>query len=88
MTGVQTCALPIYPLLGSYIPFPATAAARAAAKDPRPAIAERYATKQTYLEKVKAAADRLVADRYLLAEDVQPVLDRAGRHYDLLTGGH
>jgi hypothetical protein len=78
----------LYPLLGSYIPFPATAAARAAAKDPRPAIAERYATKQTYLEKVKAAADRLVADRYLLAEDVQPVLDRAGRHYDLLTGGH
>jgi hypothetical protein len=78
----------LYPLLGSYIPFPATAAARAAAKDPRAAIAERYASKQAYLDKVRAAGDRLVAGRYLLAEDLPGVLERAGKHWDLLTGGH
>ena len=78
----------LYPLLGSYIPFPATAAARTAAKDPRAAIAERYASKQVYLEKVKASADKLVSDRLLLADDVPAVLDRAGRHFDLLTTAH
>ena len=77
----------LYPLLGSYIPFHNTAAARTAAKDPRPSIAERYASKQAYVDRVKAVADKLVAERYLLAEDLPAVLDRAGRHWDLLTGG-
>ncbi|MEO8467673.1 MAG: alpha/beta hydrolase domain-containing protein [Gammaproteobacteria bacterium] len=78
----------LYPLLGSYIPFPPTAAARTAAKDPRASIAERYASKQAYLDKIRAVADKLVADRFLLAEDVPAVVDRAGRHWDLLTGSH
>jgi alpha/beta hydrolase family protein len=76
----------LYPLLGSYIPFPATAEARAAASDPRAAIVERYASKQAYLDKVQASADVLVAQRYLLAEDRPAVLERAGRHWDLLVG--
>jgi hypothetical protein len=75
----------LYPLLGSYLPFPATAEARAAANDPRAAIAERYASKQAYLDKVHEAADALVAQRYLLAEDLPAVLDRAGNHWDLLV---
>ena len=75
----------LYPLLGSYIPFPATAEARAAANDPRAAIVERYASKQAYLDKVRAAADKLVAQRYLLAEDLPAVLDRADKHWDLLV---
>ena len=53
-----------------------------------PRIAERYASKQAYLEKIEAAGDKLVADRYLLPEDMPAVLDRAGRHFDLLTGAH
>jgi len=73
----------LYPLLGSYIPFPATADARAAANDPRAAIVERYASKQAYLDKMRAAADKLVAERYLLAEDVPSVLERADKHWDL-----
>jgi len=75
----------LYPLLGSYVPFPATAAARAAAHDPRAAIGERYASKQAYVDKVRAAADKLVAERYLLAEDLPGVVERAGKHWDLLT---
>ncbi|HUO68215.1 MAG TPA: alpha/beta hydrolase domain-containing protein [Gammaproteobacteria bacterium] len=76
----------LYPLLGSYIPFPATADARAATHDPRAAIVERYASKQQYLDKVRAAADELVARRYLLAEDLPAVLDRADKHWDLRVG--
>jgi hypothetical protein len=75
----------LYPLLGSYIPFPATADARAAAHDPRAAVAERYASKQAYLDKVHAAADKLVAERYLLAEDVPAVLEEARAHWELRT---
>ncbi len=75
----------LYPLLGSYIPFPATAAARAAAKDPRAAIAERYASKQVYLDAVRAAGETLIADRYLLAEDLPAVLERADRQWELLA---
>lgn len=74
------------PLLGSYIPFPATAAAREAMKDPRAAIGERYATREEYLHKVRAVGEKLVAERYLLAEDLPAVLERAGRHWDLRTG--
>jgi len=73
----------LYPLLGSYIPFPATVDARAAAHDPRAAIAERYASKREYLDRVRAAADKLIAERYLLAEDLPAVLDRADKHWDL-----
>ena len=78
----------LYPLLGSYVPFPPTAAARTAAKDPRASIAERYASKQAYLDKVKASADKLVAERFLLTDDVPAVMDRAAKHWDLLTAGH
>jgi hypothetical protein len=75
----------LFPLIGSYVPFAATAAQRAAAKDPRAAIAERYTSKQAYLDKVQAAADKLVADRYLRAEDLPAVVERAGQHWDLLV---
>jgi hypothetical protein len=75
----------LFPLLGSYIPFPATAAKRAAVKDPRAAIAERYASKRSYLDKVRAAAEQLLAERYLRAEDSTAVVERAGQHWDLLT---
>jgi hypothetical protein len=67
------------------MPFAPTATARAATHDPRAAITERYASKQAYLQKVRAAADELVAARYLLAEDLPRVLERAGRHWDLLV---
>ena len=36
---------------------------------------------------VSQAALRLVDDGYLLAEDLVPVLDRAGEHWDYLMEG-
>jgi hypothetical protein len=63
---------------GFALPFAATAAQREAAKDPRPALAERYRSKQDYLDRVREAALRLQQLGYLLAEDVEPIAARAG----------
>ena len=76
----------LYPLLGSYIPFTATAAQREQTRDPRPSIAERYSSREAYLEKVQKGGAKLVSERYLLADDLKVLVDRAGRHWDLLVG--
>ncbi|MDR3538430.1 MAG: alpha/beta hydrolase domain-containing protein [Acetobacteraceae bacterium] len=52
---------------GSFLAFPETAEARAAAGDPRPSLAERYA--DGYAAQVAAVVDALLHDRLLLAED-------------------
>ena len=73
-------------LNGATIPFPATREARQASADPRRSIAERYASRDDYLQQVRQAAEALVQARYLLAEDVDEVLSQAAQHYDLLCG--
>jgi hypothetical protein len=75
----------LYPLLGSYIPFPATAAKRQESKDPRTSIAERYPSRQVYLDRIEKAGAKLVTERYLLAEDLKSIVQRAGEQWDLLT---
>ena len=55
--------------MGATVPFAATRAEREAAGDPRPSIEERYPTEAAYVAAVRAAADRLLADRLLLPED-------------------
>ena len=75
----------LFPLMGSYIAFPATRADRDRAHDPRASIEERYPSREKYLALVEDAAASLVKDRYLLAEDVPQVVGRAGQHWDLLT---
>jgi len=54
---------------GSFLPFATTSAERAAAGDPRPSIEERWPTGEAHVAAVRAAAEALVADRLLLAED-------------------
>jgi hypothetical protein len=71
-------------LLGSTIPFPATRDAREATGDPRLSIAERYASREAYLEQVKKATEALIQARYLLAEDLEAIVSQAGHHYDLM----
>jgi len=75
----------LYPLLGSYIPFPGTTEQRERNKDPRLSIKERYGSRQSYLDRVQKAGAKLVSDRYLLADDLQILVKRAGDHWDLLT---
>ena len=67
---------------GATIPFAATKAQREASGDPRPSIAERYRDRDNYLARVRAAAERLVEQRYLLAEEVDLVVGNALARYD------
>jgi Alpha/beta hydrolase domain len=64
---------------GSCLPFAIDKAARQAAGDPRPSIAERYASGADYLAKVQAIVSALQEDRLMLAEDAERYLERA-RH--------
>jgi hypothetical protein len=70
-------------MIGSTLPFCRTADERARRGDPRPSIAERYASREEYLARVCAACAELVAERHVLAEDLDAVVARAGRQYDL-----
>jgi hypothetical protein len=67
---------------GSTFPFPATRAERERSGDPRPSIEERYRDRDDYLARVRAAAEALVEQRYLLAEDVDLAVNLAAARYD------
>jgi hypothetical protein len=71
-------------MMGSTLPFPLTRADRERTRDPRLSIAERYPSRSAYLERVSESARKLVAARHVLAEDVEAILERAGRLWDLL----
>jgi hypothetical protein len=62
---------------GGYVPFAATRAERIAKGDPRPSLEERYPSRAAWAAQVKAAADGLVAQRYLLAEDAARLVREA-----------
>ena len=64
---------------GSCLPFAVDKAARQAAGDPRPSIAERYKSGADYVAKVQAAVSALQKDRLLLAEDAKSYVERAHR---------
>ena len=72
-------------LAGSTIPFPATRAEREASGDPRASIEERYSSREDYLGRIRAAAEDLVAQGYVLAEDVELLVAQASDHYAELT---
>jgi hypothetical protein len=71
-------------MMGSTLPFCRTADERARGGDPRPSIAERYASRDGYLGRVRAACAELVAVRHMLEEDVAAVVARAGRLWDFV----
>lgn len=55
---------------GSTLPFAETEAERAKTGDPRAAIETRYGNAKGYVEAIRKAVEALVADRLMLAEDV------------------
>jgi len=67
---------------GSYIPFARTTAERERNKDPRLSIEERYSGRADYLAKVEEVAKRLARERYILQEDINLIVEQAGRHWD------
>jgi hypothetical protein len=67
--------------IGSYLPLPRTKADREKTGDSRLSIAERYAGVEDYVGRISIAATALVRNRYLLAEDVPAIIERAAAHY-------
>ena len=72
----------IVALLGSYIPLAQTRADRDASRDPRASIAERYSSREQYMERIGKAANALVKDGYLLAGDAGALVKRAADHWE------
>ncbi len=72
-------------MLGSTLPFARTRAAREASGDPRASIEERYGSREVYLARAREAAEHLVAERHMLAEDIDAVVERAGRLWDFIV---
>jgi hypothetical protein len=75
----------IYQLLGSYIPFAPTRAARQATGDPRLSVEERYRGVDDYLQRIRSSAMDLIRRRYLLAEDLDSIVERAKKHWTFAT---
>jgi hypothetical protein len=70
---------------GATLPFAKTRAAREVAGDLRPSIAERYASRDDYLARVRAAAQRLAREGYLLEEDIDTSMGFAARMWDAVA---
>ncbi len=74
-------------LAGWTLPFRKTEAEREAAGDPRPSIEARFDSREAYLESVRDDANEMVAERYLLEEDVEREEDMAAVRYDYWMNG-
>jgi Alpha/beta hydrolase domain len=71
----------IVPMNGLTLWFAPDEATRAARGDPRRSLAERYRDEADYGAKVRTAALRLAAERYLLEEDIERVVEAAVARY-------
>jgi len=69
--------------LGSFFPLPKTKSD--AAHDPRKPIADRYQSRDDYLQKFSTAAKQLAHDRFLLPDDIDSLTKRAADEWDLVT---
>ena len=74
-------------LAGWSVPFAKTKADRDASGDPRPSIAERYASREDYVAQTRAAAESLANEGYLLTEDVERETALAAERYDHWMNG-
>ncbi len=73
----------LFTIQGSMIPFAATEAERRRSDDPRRSLAERYASREAWSAKLAEAANRLVTDRLLLAEDAEQLIAAARNSRDV-----
>src|SRR5688500_2879890 len=65
--------------IGGFIPFAKTKGQRTASGDPRLSLEERYGNHAGYVRAVKTAAEKLVRDGYLLADDAAVMISQAER---------
>ena len=72
---------------GTFVPLPRSEAERARTKDPRPSIEKLYGgNRDVFLKRVDAATADLVAQRFLLAEDVVAARERMAATWDWVEG--
>jgi hypothetical protein len=71
--------------LGSFFPLPKTKADADATRDPRKSIAERYPSRDDYLQKFTAATSKLADDRFLLRDDIEALTRRGADEWDFMT---
>lgn len=62
---------------GGYIPFARTKAERTASGDPRLSLEERYSSHAGFVGKVRAAADDMVREGFLLPHDAERIVGEA-----------
>ena len=67
-------------LSGSWLPFAPTSA-QVAEGDSRAPIADRYSSRDDYVDRCVEVARSLVEERLMLERDVERVVDRARRMY-------
>ncbi len=64
----------------AYLPFALTRSSRAAG-DTRRSVDERYPSRAAYLARTEQAARRLVQQRFMLAQDIEPIVNAARTAY-------
>jgi hypothetical protein len=69
-------------LAGSFEPFPRTRVEREKTGDARRSIAERYTSRQDYLDRIRHAGEELERQHLALAGDVPAILREAGAIWD------
>jgi len=69
----------------SYIPFPKTTGDRQKTNDSRRSIAERYASREDYLDQYSKALDSLIQQRWILPEDRDALLHRGDEEWSEAT---
>jgi hypothetical protein len=67
---------------GSFAPFARNENERLAVGDPRPSIAERYSSREAYIEAYAAATLALAKQELIAGSDINPMVERAGALYD------
>jgi alpha/beta hydrolase family protein len=72
--------------IGSWIPLAKTAEERKKSGDPRPSIAERYASREEYMSRFEQAAKKLMEQRFLLQEDLPAILERGRLEWKTVAG--
>jgi hypothetical protein len=69
---------------GAFLPFALTATERETAEDPRPSIAERYASRDEYLGQYARVAMKLAGEGFLLQQDLSAMLLQAEAYWDYI----
>ncbi|HJZ97352.1 MAG TPA: alpha/beta hydrolase domain-containing protein, partial [Candidatus Solibacter sp.] len=78
----------LYSMKGSYFPFARTKSEREQSGDARLSVAERYAGRDEYLNRIRTAARQLSEKGYVLPQDVQPIVTLSAAEWDYVMGVH